>query len=172
MGHLLHGVARQGGRGVPLAVKQMEFTKNDEAFKARGTLKAAVIRSVPDLTPIVCTSLYDVKPFYMMSTVVKEITWDRKTMEVFCPMHGKKVDVPFYRLNMANMYNDKMGEVDVGDQLRLVYRFDYWLRNRKWWWSIWFWNMGMLMTNSYILYTKFCSVHSLTPKYSHYEFFS
>mmetsp|Transcript_24190 Transcript_24190/g.55012 ORF Transcript_24190/g.55012 Transcript_24190/m.55012 type:complete len:290 (-) Transcript_24190:221-1090(-) len=170
LSHLVHGVARQGGQGVPDCVKQSEHTRHKDAFNIRGTLKAAIIWSVPDLTPIVCTSLYNVKPFYMMSTVAPDATWHKRSMEIFCTFFDKKVQVPFYRLNMANIYNNNMGEVDVGDQLRLVYHFDYWLHNRKWWWSVWFWNMGMLITNSYILYTKFYKMHGRDPKYSHYKY--
>lgn len=91
-------------------------------------------------------------------------------MEVFCQKLRKPVKVPFYRLNVADEYNNKMGRVDVGDQLRNYYRFDHFMRKRKWWWSFWMWCMGMLLTNSYILYKKFCELHRVKPRYSHYEF--
>ena len=122
------------------------------------------------MTPIVCTSLYDVKPFYMMSTVAEDITWTKCFTTVYCCIKRKKVRVPFYRLNLANMYNNKMGRVDVGDQLRSYYRFDHWMRKRKWWWSFWMWAMGMLLTNSYVLYKKYCEIHRLKLEYTHYEF--
>ncbi len=83
------------------------------------------------MTPIVCTSLYDVKPFYMMSTVAEGITWTKCFTTVYCSIKRKKVRVPFYQLSLANMYNNKMGRVDVGDQLRSYYRFDHWMRKRK-----------------------------------------
>ena len=37
---------------------------------------------------------------------------------------------------------------------RNYYRFDHWLRNRKWWWSIFFWSIGVIIVNSYVLYVK------------------
>ena len=168
--HLIHGVARHGGQGIPDCVKQSEHIRHEDAFNTRETLKAAVIRSVRGLTPILYISLYNIKPFYMMIIVAPDVTWNKRSMEIFCTFFEKKVQVPSYCLNMANIYNDNMGEVDVGDQLRLMYRFDYWLLNRKWWWSVWFWNMGMLITNSYILYTKFYKMHGRDPKYSHYNY--
>ena len=91
-------------------------------------------------------------------------------MNVFCNVKNRVVKVPFYRLNLADVYNNKMGQVEVGDQLRNYYRFDHWLRKRKWWWSFWMWTMGMLLTNSFLLYKKYCEVHKLKLKYTHYEF--
>ena len=133
---MAHGLCCQGGWGIPDMVKQDQTTKHDEEFMARGTLKAAICKGDSDMTDIVCTSLYDVKPFYMMSTVVDEIKCTKKTMNIFCQVKRKKVKVPFYRLNLADMYNNKIGCVDVGDQLWSVYRFDHWMRKRKWWWSL------------------------------------
>ena len=56
----------------------------------------------------------------------------------------------FSRLSYVN----SMGHVDVADQLRNTYRFDHWLRNRKWWWSFFFWAIGVILVNSYVLYIK------------------
>ena len=47
-----------------------------------------------------------------------------------------------------------MGHVDVSDQLRGSYRIDRWVRNRKWWWSMFFWGIGVLLTNAYVVYRK------------------
>ena len=98
----MHGVCRQGGRGIPDAIKQEAFTKVEEEHAARGTLRVAVLEGDPEMTPIICTSLYDVKPFYMMSTVTSEVKWTRKTMNVFCTTNRKKVEVPYYRINVAD----------------------------------------------------------------------
>ena len=108
------------------------------------------------MTDIVCTSLYDVKPFYMMSTVANKVVWTKKFMDVFCQIKRVKVKGPFYRLSLADEYNNKMGNVDVGDQLRNYYRFDHFIRKRKWWWSIWMWAVGVCLTNSYVLYKRYC----------------
>ena len=53
-----------------------------------------------------------------------------------------------------NDYNHHMGDVDVADQLINNYRFDHWLRNPKWWWSIIFWDIGVILVNAYIFYRR------------------
>ena len=47
-----------------------------------------------------------------------------------------------------------MGDVDVSDQPRNSYWFDNWLRKRKWWWSIMFWYIGVILVNAYIVYRR------------------
>ena len=131
---------------------------------------AAVCDSDPEMTAIICTSLYDVKSFYMMSTIAESVSWAKKVMKVYCLIKRKKVSVPFYRLNLADMYNNKMGRVDVGDQLQNYYQFDHWMRKRKWWRSFWMWCMWILLTNTYVLYKKYCEMHKLKLEYSHYGF--
>jgi preprotein translocase subunit SecY len=62
----------------------------------------------------------------------------------------------FLRLNQIDTYNYGMGSVDVANQLRVFYRLNHWLSNRKWWWSILFWVISVILTNFYVLYTKMC----------------
>ena len=45
-----------------------------------------------------------------------------------------------------------MGGVYLADQLRGTYRIYKGLRNRKWWWSILFWSIGVMITNAYMIY--------------------
>ena len=59
-----------------------------------------------------------------MGTVKKRIVWDKEK--------GEKVKVPYYRLNIIDLYNHNMNNVDIVDQLRTVYRFFVWLRKIKW----------------------------------------
>ena len=77
-----------------------------------------------------------------MSTVSNQVTWTKKVMDVFCEQLRQKVKVPFYCLSLADEYNNKMGNVDLGDQLRGYYRFHF-IRKRKWWWSFWMWAISM-----------------------------
>ena len=69
------------------------------------------------------------------------------------------------RLNQINKCNNGMGDVDVADQLRGVYRLDHWERNSKWWWSMLFWYMGVLLTNYYRLYLQMCKEEGVKPRY-------
>ena len=67
----------------------------------------------------------------------------------------------FLRMNFIDSYNNTMGNVDLADQLRGSYRPDIWLRNRKWWWSIMFWSIGVMLTNAYIVYVKVNEEHGV-----------
>jgi hypothetical protein len=65
---------------------------------------------------------------------------------------GRVENIRFLRLNVNDFYNHAMGNVDVSDQLRNTYRFDHWLRKRKWWWLIVFWWIGVMLVNAYVYY--------------------
>ena len=120
-------------------MKQEAESKQDREFKARNTLMVSVCKGDPDMTDIVCTPLYDTKRFYMMSKVANQVTWTKKFMNVFCDNLRRKLKVPLYRLSLADEYNNKMGNVDLGDKLHNYYRLDHFVRKRNWWWSFWMW---------------------------------
>ena len=61
------------------------------------------------------------------------IEWTKKKRKVYNKDLGKQVDIDFLSLNITDDYNYGMGQVDISDQLRGVYRMDHWLRNFKWW---------------------------------------
>ena len=58
----------------------------------------------------------------------------------------------FLRMNTIHEYNNTMGGVDLVDQLRETYRIDKGVQNRKWWWSILFWSISVMITNAYVIY--------------------
>ena len=55
----------------------------------------------------------------------------KKTKDVYNVLTQRKEKMEFLRLNQIDEYNYGMGGVDVADQLRVFYRLDHWLRNRK-----------------------------------------
>ena len=95
-----------------------------------------------------------------------------KEKAVFNVKMRKTETMRFLHLNQIDTYNYGIGNVDIADQLRLHYRMDHWLRNKKWWWSILFWALGVILTNSCILYTKICDEEEVPKKncYTHYKF--
>ena len=86
-------------------MKQEAESNQDRYFKARNMLMVSVCKGDTDITDIVCTYLYDTKPFYMMSTVANQVNWTKKFMNVFCENLRRKVKVTFYRLSLADEYN-------------------------------------------------------------------
>ena len=86
------------------------------------------------------------KSFRIEWLEVKKKVWNVDTCEY--------EEIKLLRLNFINNYNFTMGHVDVADQLRGNYRMDRWVRNRKWWWTMMFWGIGTLLTNSYVVYLK------------------
>ena len=64
-----------------------------------------------------------------------------------------------------------MGGVDITNQLRGVYQIDWFIRNRKFWWSMLFWSIGVLLTNAYKVYLQVCDEENVTPQYKQqYDF--
>jgi hypothetical protein len=65
-----------------------------------------------------------------------------------------------------------MGHVDVSDQLRNYYRFDHYMRKRKWWWSLAFWGIGVQFVNAYVVYCKVIEASGTSKRdwLSHYGF--
>ena len=165
---LIHGVTRSSGRGIPACLEQKIVNKKDDLLSTRGTLKVAKLVGDPDCQ-LVAASLYDSKPVYLLSASAETVEWKKKDRKLYHKELGKKVSSPFYRLNLIDDYNKHMGNVDIADQLRLQYRVHRWIRNRKWWWPIFFWGFETLLTNSFILYRKFQEMHGRKPM-SHYDY--
>ena len=112
--------------------------EKNELLRHRGNLKAAVLTGDPKCKDLVVVSLYATRPVYLLSNACEKIQWTKKERKLWNNEKGKKVDVPFYRLNLIDEYNMGMGNVDQAYQLRLQYRVQYWLRNQKWWFAIFF----------------------------------
>ena len=169
---LVAGVTRKGGRGIPSCVKQEELVNKKEIMKARGTVKAAILKGDGDCPNLVAVSVYDTKPVHFLSMKCDSIKWVVKTKLVYCNETGRREPMKFLRLNVNNDYNQDMGHVDVSDQLRNQYRFDHWMRKRKWWWSFWFWGMGVLKVNAYVCYVDFMKEQGVPQQQilTHYEF--
>ena len=135
---LCHGVTRKGGRGIPPSVIQQEVTNKEEQKRVRGTVKAAVLEADPGCPGLRASSIYDTKPVHYLSMVTEMLKWIVKERSVYNVDTGKDETLKFLRMCNIDEYNQTMANVDIADQLRGSYRFDHWLRNRKWWWSILF----------------------------------
>ena len=45
-----------------------------------------------------------------------------------------------------------MNSVDVADQIWNSYKFQHWMRNRKWWWAFFMWGFGVIIVNEFLMY--------------------
>ena len=65
-----------------------------------------------------------------------------------------------------------MGHVDLSDQLRDTYWMNYWIMNRKWWWSYLLWGLGVQITNAYVIYQTLNFQHGIKKEdlISHHYF--
>ena len=166
---LVHGVARRNGRGIPTSVLQDEITNKKEQGKVRGTVKAAELVGDPDCPGLVAVSIYDTKPVHFLSMRCDAIKWIEKERLVYDKSKNKTIKLKFLRLNVTEEYNFGMGHVDMADQLRNHYRFDHWLRNYKWWHSLFWWGFQVMLVNSYIVYC--CVIEQAGGKpITHYEY--
>ena len=68
--------------------------------------------------------MYDTKPVHYLSMVSGSIQWVEKEKMVYNVDIGKVEDLKFLSLNQIDNYNNGMGDVDVANQLRGVYRLD------------------------------------------------
>ena len=75
----------------------------------------------------------------------------------------------FLRLNVNDDYNYGMDGADIDEHIRGSYRFENWLRNFKWWHSIFWWGVQLLMMNSYNCYCEYLKVVQETLM-NHYEY--
>ena len=74
--------------------------------------------------------------------------------EVFNVDTGKTETIRFLRMNIILDYSMTMGSVDLADQLQRNSHINIGVRNKKWWWSNIFWSIGVMLTNSYIIYVE------------------
>jgi hypothetical protein len=120
-----------------------------------------VLKGDKDMPDLVVVSVYGTKPVHFISTVCDCIEWVLKTKKVWNERKQRMENLRFLRLNVNDDYNKDMNAVDIADQLRNNYRFDHWLRNFKWWWSIFLWVFGVLLVNPYIVYTSVCDANGV-----------
>jgi Transposase IS4 len=166
------GVTRKSGRGLPACVVQQEVNNKRQQMAVRGTVKAAVLKGDRDCPDLLAVSVYDTKPVHFISMIAENIDWIAKCRLVYDAEAAKMMELNYLRLNMVDDYNMDMGHVDLADQLRGNYRMDKWLRQYKWWWSIWLWAIGVLTVNAYVFYQQVMMESGIPRRewMSHYEF--
>jgi hypothetical protein len=116
------------------------------------TNKAARMKDCQDCPDLLSASVYDTKPLHLLSMASNCVEWNVTQNKMWNEKATKKSFVKFLCLNMIDKYNHNMNSVDMADQFWGVYCPDHWMQNRKWWWAIWIWGIGVAGTNAYKLY--------------------
>ena len=80
---------------------------------------------------------------------------------------GQMSTMKLLGLNVNDDYNYGMGGTDIVDQICGSYPFDHSLRNYKWWYSIFWWGLKVLIVNSYKYYCRYLKDINKEPM-SHY----
>ncbi len=166
---LTQGVLRKHNWGAPPCILQDDKT-GKAANDARGTVKAAVLKGDPRVHGIIVASVYDQKPFYMITNVAREITWNEVTKKVWSDQLRKNIEMKFLRFCISHNYNFEMNDNDIADQLRLQYQLMQFCRNVKWWWALWLWGFEVSLVNAYMLYRRYHDKLLIKTKYNHYKF--
>ena len=65
-----------------------------------------------------------------------------------------------------------MGGVGIDDNPRNYYSVYFGVKKRKWLWYILFWDVGVILTNAYMIYICIHNMHGATRKHrlSHHDF--
>ena len=95
-----------------------------------------------------CVKCVQKKPVHYLLMVSGRIEWLVIKKRAYNVNSGQWEAIKFFRINSINNYNFNVGHVDLSDQLQTSYQIDCWVRNRKWWWSIMFWEICVLLTNA------------------------
>ena len=157
--------------GVLLCVKQDEVNKKTIFERVQNTVKVALLWGDSICKYLVCVSLYETKPAYLLCTDCSEAKWILKHRKVFLKNTQQVLLIPFYFLNIVDYYYYNMGGIYISDQLRNVYKYySHWYRNIKWWWDIWWSFYQFLPTNYYFCYIKLYIMMNSKRFLSHYGF--
>ena len=119
-------------RGIPTCITQDEEKTKKKHLLARGTTQVAVLKGDPRCPDLIATSAYDTNPVHILSMACKELKRIVCEKPVYNVDRGTKESLKFLQMSYINDYNNGIGDVDIADQFRNNYRFDHWLRKRKW----------------------------------------
>ena len=165
----ISGPTCKSGRGLPKCVVQEEKPGPADVCAVQETVKGAVLEGDSGIPDLLAMSYYDQKPVHFLSTICESIKWIQCEKPVYCVEMDQVEKLKFLCLNINNDYNHDMGGVDIADQLWNYYRFNHWMRKRKWWWLIFFWALGVLLVNTYVAYNTYMVSIGKQPM-SHYNF--
>jgi hypothetical protein len=136
-------------RGVPKCVLQKQAeTRNEQRF-VRGTMKAAVVEGDSKCPNLVASSIYDKdKPLHYLSMASEKIRWVvNKSSD-----SGSNKNFEHQSLRLASVGDYGTSASDFDSDSKSLDRS--WLKHRKWWWSVAFSAIELMLNNAYIVYVR------------------
>ena len=143
------------GGGLPSTIMQQELKNKAKQEKVRGTVLDAELVGDSKCPSLIAISVYDTKPVHFISMTSDSIKWEEKSISVYSISIGQMSTMKLLRLNVNDDYNYGMGGSDIADHICGSYCFDHWLRNYKWWNSIFWWGFQVLIFNAYKCYCRY-----------------
>ena len=95
---------------------------------------------------------YQASALHLCCCILFEMDEQKKL--VYNKVQNQPIGIDVLRTTIQNDYKNDMNDVDIPDQLCKMYCFNRWLRNRKWWWAICMWVLGVIFTNVYVAYVS------------------
>ena len=133
------GTVRSDRKGLPKALKRTKLKPGQTCFRRSRDING-------DPGPILAMKWFDKREVYMISSC-------HAATEEWTGKMNRKDGTPTYKPSCIVDYTQKMGGVDLSDQLMTYYSF---LRKTsKWWRKLWIHILNMLVLNAYILNKKF-----------------
>ncbi len=123
---------------------------------ARFTVKSAMLMEGDHSTEIIVASVFDQKPFYMITNAAAEVTRVEVSKKVWRDKLSKHVALEFLQFCISHCYNYQMKNNDIAGQLRWQYIMMRFGRNFKRWWALWLWGFDATIVNAYMMY---CGYH-------------
>ena len=104
---------------------------------------------------VICVSIYDAKPFNMMTPALDALSRTAKQRKVWNPPSREFVWKSFLRWSILDLYNNFVDGVNLQDQLRWYYRLDSkrMQRQRRWMWAVFLFVINTRVVNAWLMHT-------------------
>ena len=117
-----------------------------------------------------CASVYYTKIVHFILISCDNIGCVLMERKFWSKIRGRFMMMNLLWLNQSKKYNFEMNDFYVAYQMRLSYRFDVWICNGKWQWSLFLWVLQVLVTNDWVYYKVYQKEQNIKLKFTHYEF--
>ena len=109
------------------------WNKSDKISRVKS---AVLLEGGVECPDRVTFSEYDTKTVEFLSTSAEKLLWNINEKEIYEKATRKNVNLQFYCTDMQFSNKNNMNSVDVSDQLRNLYSFQHYTRNRKRQWAL------------------------------------